>query len=179
MKKMKLTNEFDPIRNWASEKGIYKKGDPKTQYLKLMEEAGELAKALLTNDEPEIIDALGDCTVVLVNLAKLAGYNLEDCINTAYDVIKGRKGKMENGTFVKEAEPKIIGKIIKKKKYNLRLHKNGYYNLPCQHHQIVEFLKTNDIYIDKRLYDITSGIHLLARPSREIGGAAYIFRNDL
>ncbi len=99
---MELKNEFEPIRVWAEEKGIFKKGDPKTQYLKLQEEAGELAKAILNNDEHEIIDALGDCTVVLVNLAKLCGYKLEDCINEAYSVIAKRTGKMENGTFVKD-----------------------------------------------------------------------------
>lgn len=99
---MKLVNEFEPIRTWAKEKGIFDKGDVKTQYLKLQEEAGELAKAILKSDEPEIIDALGDCVVVLVNLSTLAGYNLEDCVNSAYNVIKSRTGKMENGTFKKD-----------------------------------------------------------------------------
>ena len=99
---MKLTNEFDHIRTWAKEKGIFDKGNVKTQYLKLQEESGELAKAILNSDEEEIIDALGDCVVVLVNLSTLAGYNLENCINSAYNVIKKRSGKMENGTFKKD-----------------------------------------------------------------------------
>lgn len=99
---MKLTNEFESIRNWASEKGIYEKGDIKTQYIKLQEEAGELAKAILKNDNEEFIDAIGDCVVVLTNLAKLKGYQIEDCINSAYAIIAKRTGKMENGTFVKE-----------------------------------------------------------------------------
>ena len=94
-------NRFDLIREWATERGIYKGGDSKTQYVKLMEEAGELAKALLERDEPEIIDAIGDMVVVLTNLAKLEGLNIEDCIDTSYSVIKKRKGKMINGTFVK------------------------------------------------------------------------------
>jgi NTP pyrophosphatase (non-canonical NTP hydrolase) len=93
---------FDLIREWARDKGIYQSGDPKTQYVKLQEEAGELAKALLKNDKPEIIDALGDCVVVLVNLSELCGYKLEECIESAYDVIKNRTGKMENGTFKKD-----------------------------------------------------------------------------
>jgi len=93
---------FDLIREWAIEKGIYQSGDPKTQYVKLQEEAGELAKALLKNDEPEIKDALGDCVVVLVNLSELCGYKLEECIESAYNVIKNRTGKMENGTFKKD-----------------------------------------------------------------------------
>jgi NTP pyrophosphatase (non-canonical NTP hydrolase) len=99
---MKLKNEFEPIRKWAKEKGILEKGDPKTQCIKLFEEAGELSKAILKNDEPEFIDAIGDCVVVLTNLAKLKGYNIEDCINSAYAVIAKRTGKMKNGTFVKQ-----------------------------------------------------------------------------
>ena len=99
---MKLTNEFEPIRNWAKDKGIFEKGNPMTQFGKLIEEAGELAKSLLKQDEEEFIDAVGDCVVVLTNLAKLKGYNIEDCINSAYSVIAKRTGKMENGTFVKD-----------------------------------------------------------------------------
>lgn len=99
---MELKNEFQPIRNWAEQKGIFQKGDAKTQCIKLFEEAGELSKAILKNDEAEFIDAIGDCVVVLTNLAKLKGFNIEDCINSAYSVIEKRTGKMENGTFVKE-----------------------------------------------------------------------------
>ena len=62
---------FENIREWAKERGIYDKGDSKTQLLKLQEEMGELAKAILENDEPEIIDAIGDMVVVLTNLAHL------------------------------------------------------------------------------------------------------------
>jgi len=68
-----------------------------------MEEAGELAKALLTKDNPEVIDAIGDMVVVLTNLAKLEGHNIESCIQSAYDVINSRQGKMINGTFVKNS----------------------------------------------------------------------------
>ena len=93
---------FDNIRTWARDRGIYKTGDSKTQYVKLMEEAGELAQALLKKDNPEIVDAIGDMVVVLTNLAELEGYRIEDCIQSAYDVIKSRQGKMINGTFVKE-----------------------------------------------------------------------------
>jgi len=94
-------NQFELIRDWADSRGIYAKGDAKTQYVKLMEEAGELAQALLKEDKPEIIDAIGDMVVVLTNLAKLKGLNIEDCISSAYDVISARQGKMVNGTFVK------------------------------------------------------------------------------
>ena len=96
------SSRFDDIRQWARDKGIYKSGDARTQFVKLMEEAGELAQAILKNDEPEVIDAIGDMVVVLTNLAELRGYSIEKCIDSAYDVIKSRQGKMVNGTFVKQ-----------------------------------------------------------------------------
>lgn len=99
---MNLTNEFDPIREWARNKGILEKGDPKTQTLKLGEEYGELSSAILRNDPADISDAIGDCVVVLTSVAKMHGMNIEDCINGAYRVIAPRKGTMENGTFVKD-----------------------------------------------------------------------------
>jgi NTP pyrophosphatase (non-canonical NTP hydrolase) len=100
---MTLTNEFQPIRDWAEARGIYQKGDAKTQYIKLQEEAGELAKAILKSDDAEFVDAIGDCVVVLTNLAKLKGYTIEECVNSAYDQIVNRKGQMIGGTFVKES----------------------------------------------------------------------------
>ena len=92
---------YDLIRTWANDKGIYDKGDTKTQYLKLLEEVGELAEGILKGNKPEIIDAIGDIVVVLTNLARLEELRIEDCVDSAYDVIKNRKGKMINGTFVK------------------------------------------------------------------------------
>ena len=93
---------FDNIREWARERGIYEKGNSHTQYVKLQEEAGELAKALLNNDKYEIKDAIGDMVVVLTNLAHLEKLNIEDCIDAAYKTISKRTGKMINGTFVKD-----------------------------------------------------------------------------
>tara|TARA_R100001509_G_scaffold3125_1_gene2372 strand:+ start:551 stop:1339 length:789 start_codon:yes stop_codon:yes gene_type:complete len=95
-------DRFDLIRAWAEERGLYHKGDPKTQTLKLMEEAGEICRAVLKKDEPEIIDGIGDCVVVLTNLAHLCNTSIEECIDAAYNEIKDRTGKMNNGTFKKD-----------------------------------------------------------------------------
>ena len=100
----KTSERFDLIRDWAATRGLYQQGNPHTQYVKLQEEAGELAKALLKNDQPEIVDAIGDMVVVLTNLAHLQGYDIEYCIDEAYKVIAARTGKMINGTFVKDAD---------------------------------------------------------------------------
>ena len=92
---------FPAIRRWATERGLYDKGDVKTQYVKLQEEAGEVARAIIKNDVHEIKDGIGDMVVVLTNLAHLAGLEIEDCVQSAYDVISSRKGSMINGSFVK------------------------------------------------------------------------------
>lgn len=112
--KVEDPNIYDLIRQWADERGIYRNGDTKTQYVKLQEEAGELAKAILKDDKVEFVDAIGDMVVVLTNLAALEGLKIEDCIASAYDVIKSRQGSMINGTFVKERPV-----LITKSKYDI------------------------------------------------------------
>ena len=95
---------FDSIRDWADKRGIYDSGDTKTQFVKLMEEVGELGKAILKDDKDEFVDAIGDCIVVLTNLSHLGGFDVEHCISSAYDEISNRTGTMVNGTFVKDAD---------------------------------------------------------------------------
>ena len=92
---------FNRIREWALKKGIYNKSDSFAQYSKLMEENGELGEALMRRNKDEIVDAIGDMVVVLTNIAHLEGYHIEDCIESAYNVISKRKGKMVDGLFIK------------------------------------------------------------------------------
>ena len=94
--------QFDLIRMWANDRGLYDGGDPKTQALKLVEEVGETCRAILKQDAKEMVDGIGDCVVVLTNLAELIGTPIEECIDKAYNEIKNRKGKMDNGTFKKD-----------------------------------------------------------------------------
>jgi NTP pyrophosphatase (non-canonical NTP hydrolase) len=99
---IEIASIFDKIRAWAKTRGLYDKGNTYVQYVKLQEEAGELAKALLQSDHDEVNDAIGDMVVVLTNLAHLHGTEIEYCIEDAYNVISERTGKMINGTFVKD-----------------------------------------------------------------------------
>ena len=92
---MQLTNEFEPIRDWAKERGIYEKGTLNGQFIKLIEEVNELKQGLENENDEEIIVAIGDCVVVLTNLANFIDVDIEYCINIAYKVMK-------NGTFEKE-----------------------------------------------------------------------------
>ena len=95
-------SQFDLIREWASTRGLYENGDPKTQALKLVEEVGETCRAILKQDHKEVVDGIGDCVVVLTNLAELMNTNIETCIDIAYNEISTRTGKMVNGTFKKD-----------------------------------------------------------------------------
>jgi NTP pyrophosphatase (non-canonical NTP hydrolase) len=95
-------SRFDKIRLWAEDRGLYSKGDTKTQALKLVEEVGETCRAILKEDTEAAVDGIGDCVVVLTNLAELLEFSIEDCIDAAYDEIKDRTGKMSNGTFKKD-----------------------------------------------------------------------------
>ena len=99
---MSALSQFDLIREWADERGLYENGDTKTQALKLVEEVGETCRAILKEDFDEVIDGIGDCVVVLTNLAELQGVSIEACIDAAYQEIKNRKGKMVNGTYKKD-----------------------------------------------------------------------------
>ena len=100
---MQLRNEFEPIREWAKERGIYEKGNIDTQFEKLLEEVNELKEGIENENDEEIIVAIGDCVLVLTNLANFIDVDIEYCINIAYKVIENRKGKMINGTFEKDA----------------------------------------------------------------------------
>lgn len=89
------------IEQWAKDRGLDTQ-DPKIQLSKLMEESGELAKAILKNDKIEQVDAIGDVTIVLIVLSLQLGLDYKECVKSAYDVIKDRRGKLVNGVFIKE-----------------------------------------------------------------------------
>lgn len=91
------------VEVWAEEKGILSKATPMAQALKTLEETTELCVAINSDDKAEIIDAMGDIMVTLIIQAKMQNVSLEDCLESAYNVIAKRTGKMINGQFVKDA----------------------------------------------------------------------------
>ena len=50
----------------------------------------------------QVKDGIGDLTVTAILAAEMAGLRFEDCLQAAYDEIKGRTGTMQNGVFVKD-----------------------------------------------------------------------------
>lgn len=93
----------DQIRNWAIIRGL-DESNPRDQYIKLQEETGEIAAALLKGKTDELKDGIGDAFVVLTILAMQLGTSIEECVGLAYNEIKDRKGKMVDGVFIKEAD---------------------------------------------------------------------------
>lgn len=86
---------------WAAQKEILTKGTVEKQALKTLEEAGELVLAVGQNNREEVKDAIGDIMVTIIIQAEMQGLKLEECLQSAYDVISKRKGVMNNGTFIK------------------------------------------------------------------------------
>jgi NTP pyrophosphatase (non-canonical NTP hydrolase) len=92
----------DLIRQWAEDRNLIEGSDLKSQFVKLIEEAGELANAIAKGNRDEFADAIGDMFVVLTIMAAQNDMWVEDCIARAYIEIRHRKGKMVDGIFIKE-----------------------------------------------------------------------------
>lgn len=98
-----LTN-LELIRQWAHDRNIIDGASPQAQFVKLIEEIGELAEGIAKGRIEEVKDGIGDAVVVLTILAAQHDLLIEDCISFAHNEIKDRKGRMVNGTFVKESD---------------------------------------------------------------------------
>ena len=92
----------DLIRQWAKDRNLIEGSDLKSQFVKLIEEAGELANSIAKRNDIEFADAIGDMVVVLTIMAAQNGMQIEDCIDGAWKEIKDRKGKMIDGIFLKD-----------------------------------------------------------------------------
>jgi NTP pyrophosphatase (non-canonical NTP hydrolase) len=93
------------VETWAIEKELHTAESSK-QFLKVVEEVGEVASALARSQTDEIRDGIGDVVVTLIILALQNNMTLEECLIQAYNEIKGRTGKMVNGVFVKTSDLK-------------------------------------------------------------------------
>ncbi len=95
------------IEEWGIDRGLISVSsneNSKAQMLKLMEEVGETARALAYGDQEGLIDGIGDCVVVLTILAQQCDTSLAECIDAAWDEIKDRKGRLEDGLFKKDSD---------------------------------------------------------------------------
>lgn len=96
------------VNEWADERNL-KQADPKIQWMRITEEVGEIRDVLLkptkfTEPNAALKDAIGDTLVTIIVLAHQLDLDVAECLGIAYEEIKNRKGKMVNGTFVKEED---------------------------------------------------------------------------
>ena len=90
------------VTAWSRERGIIANGKIATQTLKLVSEMGELADNIAKGND--VTDDIGDCLVVLNNIAIMSGTSLDACLKHAYNDIKDRKGYLNaEGVFIKES----------------------------------------------------------------------------
>jgi NTP pyrophosphatase (non-canonical NTP hydrolase) len=104
---MLLNELIEKTIQWAKDRKIIQNSTPEIQGLKLMSEMGELADNLAKKRDCR--DDIGDCMVVLINIAEMKGYTIEECLTIAYNDIKDRKGYVnENGLFIKNGDVEPI-----------------------------------------------------------------------
>lgn len=96
------------INQWADKRNL-KHADPNIQWMRITEEVGEIRDVLLkptkfTEPNAALKDAIGDTLVTIIVLAHQLDLDVTECLSVAYEEIKNRKGRMVNGTFVKEED---------------------------------------------------------------------------
>lgn len=94
------------VHEWAAARKLLTESSLQAQMVKLTEEVGELAAGVCRDDRQRIIDSIGDTTVVLIVMCGVLGVSFRDCLQAAYDEIKGRSGTTEGGVFRKAADTK-------------------------------------------------------------------------
>lgn len=92
---------FNDIRQWAKDRNLIEGASMQAQTVKLLEECGELAAGVARKQHDKIVDSIGDAVVVLTIIAAQAGVDIETCIESAWQEIKDRNGRMVDGVFVK------------------------------------------------------------------------------
>ena len=96
----------EKVKQWHYNRNLIAGSTDKDQYLKLIQEAGELSDNICKGND--IADDIGDMLVVLINIAERNGLTLANCLEVAWDDIKHRKGRMVDGVFVKEEDDKVV-----------------------------------------------------------------------
>ena len=98
---------IEKVSQWHHDRNLIEGATSKDQVLKLIQEVGELSDSVCKKQD--VKDDIGDCLVILINIAEREGTSLEECLSVAYEDIKDRTGKMIEGIFVKDEDGSIVG----------------------------------------------------------------------
>jgi uncharacterized protein YabN with tetrapyrrole methylase and pyrophosphatase domain len=102
MKDLSLDSLIMLTEGWHEDRNLINGATDKDQVCKLIQEVGELSDNVCKGKD--VKDDIGDCMVVLINIAKRNGVTMQECLQVAYEDIKHRRGRMVDGIFVKEAD---------------------------------------------------------------------------
>jgi NTP pyrophosphatase (non-canonical NTP hydrolase) len=102
---LSLEELVESVIQWGEARGITENSDAKTQYLKLVEEVGELGGAIARGRRDDMLDACGDIIVVALMIMAIEDTSMEECLGKAWNEIKDRKGFLRpDGIFIKEED---------------------------------------------------------------------------
>ena len=106
-----LVTLTEKVKQWHHDRNLIDGATDKDQYMKLIQEAGELSDNICKGND--IADDIGDMMVVLINIAERNKLTMTHCLEVAWDDIKDRKGRMVDGVFVKESDdkPTTVGDV--------------------------------------------------------------------
>ena len=93
---------INKVAQWHRDRNLIDGASDKDQFCKLIQEAGELSDSI--SKGKDVKDDIGDMIVVLINIAERNNVTIEECLMNAWDDIKDRKGRMEDGIFIKEGD---------------------------------------------------------------------------
>ena len=96
-----MIDVINKVVEWHEDRNLIDGATDKDQVLKLIQEVGELSDSVCK--QQDVKDDIGDCLVILINIAARNNTNLQECLEVAYNDIKDRKGKMIDGIFVKDS----------------------------------------------------------------------------
>lgn len=125
------------VEQWTKDKGL-NQADPKAQFLKVAEEFGKIASAMARSNDELFKDSVGDVIVTLIILSMQKGTNVQECLEMAYNEIKGRTGKMVDGVFVKSSDLEDSYEVEKEPLYTVTI------NLDRKYHLVVDEGDGND-----------------------------------
>ena len=102
IKTIKMNELINKVTQWHRDRNLIDGASDKDQFCKLIQEAGELSDSICKGKD--VKDDIGDMIVVLINIAERNNVTIEECLMNAWDDIKDRKGRMEDGIFIKEGD---------------------------------------------------------------------------
>ena len=102
MDKTTFDQLIENVKQWGDDKGLIKPENAPKQFMKIVEELGEIARADIKSNEAEVEDGIGDVFVTVILYALMKGKDPKECLNIAWNEIRDRKGKLVDGSFIKE-----------------------------------------------------------------------------